>query len=921
MGPLVINGLTWLIGHLASKGTDISAANIEYTLRSMDLLNLLDDYNKDVFSNHLELSDAQKECITGKKKELVRLAKECLSDVNYSGSESTRKRFIGDACELVSISSEGVKAYFDQIYTLVLINTTDNIPKDYIALINAYADEQRERIQEHDLRITNLEKAGYEVSGSVDFGPYYEQVKERFTRKGRSEYKALIGDESNEDAYIDAFINDKSGSIPVLFYLEDWFSDTEDRAILIYGEPGHGKSLLCDKAVFEFNKGNFLKGKAKNVLAVSLNTGENPSIIINNEVKLANALVWGAENENRFSFEDCRGSLLFLDGFDEFVDAAKQTNINNICTFMKRVKKIAYENDMHIVVLSREIAVSKSLKDLSGICSHYKLLPISKRQQDKWLNRHKEYEEYKETFYKLRNNKNMASLFGVPLLFRLIIHSRFDIVSSNVVDLYDNLFIHLMRKRGIWGDARLEIENALMDLAFDIYCTDTDMAFLEEKDWDSCWIFAFYVKALSGRKVGFFHRTFYQYFLAKYIHREILKVTDEKTAEGLIGSLAERELDDTVRDYLGKVDIKEDESYVHAGIEGMIIALANREAHLNPEPRIESGDAEKSRILRSTNIYRNTLHIAAAFRYGIRIPFNGKLDIMLRTFDSSFIIFKRDDDKRVDMKGVNLEGANLDGTTLEGADLEGADLKRVSLERANLKEATLEGANLKGANLKGADLEGADLEGTNLERADLEGAYLKEANLEEAHLERANLERANLKEADLKEACLERASLFGAHLKEAHLERANLLGVNLKAAHLEGAHLEGVNMYAANLECANMERTNLVRADLGYAFMEGAHLKEAHLEGTNLSGARLSGANLSGAHLNGADMRRTRLEEACLERADLFGANLKGAQLERARLEGADLTKAIINIKYKNTIDQSTKGYDSIIWVTDDNEN
>ena len=52
MGPLVINGLTWLIGHLASKGTDISAANIENTLRSMDILNLLDDYNKDVFSNH-----------------------------------------------------------------------------------------------------------------------------------------------------------------------------------------------------------------------------------------------------------------------------------------------------------------------------------------------------------------------------------------------------------------------------------------------------------------------------------------------------------------------------------------------------------------------------------------------------------------------------------------------------------------------------------------------------------------------------------------------------------------------------------------------------------------------------------------------------------------------------------------------------
>ena len=783
---LLISGIiSWLIGHFASKGVDITVDDLQKELKSMTLLDALDDYNQDFFNSQSNLDETQKKYIAEKKKVLADLAKNCLSDLSYDSIETTRQNFIKDACAEINNYSEDIKTYLGQIYTLVFMKLTASIPKEYIALINAYADEQRETIQEHDLRITNLEKAGHVETGPVDFSSYYERVKERFTEKGRSEYRALIGDESNEEAYIDAFITERYDSIPVLSFLENWFSDTEDRAILIYGEPGHGKSLLCDKAVFEFSKGTFMKDTAKNVLAVSLNTGENPSIIINSEVKLANALVWGAENENRFSFEDCRGSLIFLDGFDEFVDAAKQTNINNICTLMKRVKKIAYENDMHIVVLSREIAVSKSLKDLSGICSHYKLLPISERQQDKWLSRHKEYEEYKETFYKLRNNKDMAALFGVPLLFRLIVHSRFDIVSSNVVDLYDNLFVHLMRKRGIWGEARLEVENSLMDLAFKIYCTDTYMAFLEEKDWESYWIFAFYVKALSGRKVGFFHRTFYQYFLAKYIYREILKVTDEETAEKLIGSLAERELDDTVRDYLGMIYTKETESDVHAGIEKMINALVKTEAYSNFEPRIKTGDAEKSRILRSTNIYRNTFHIAAAFSYMIPFPFKENLDRVMRTFSSNGII--------------------LLSNIIKRANLSEADLRRANLRRAELPWANLSEADLNGADLRDADLTGADLIGAIIERADLSDANLRDADLSIANLKGADLTGANLLRADLRRTELLGANMICVNLTLADLSESNLSGADLTGADLRRADLSGAKLLEANLTGAKID--------------------------------------------------------------------------------------------------------------------
>ena len=150
----------------------------------------------------------------------------------------------------------------------------------------------------------------------------------------------------------------------------------------------------------EFYRGKYLKGKAENVIAVSLNTGENRSIISEGKVLISNALAWGVEQEHRFTFEDCRGSLLFLDWFDEFIDDAKRTDVNiaNICSFMKKVNNIAKTYGIHIVVLSRSVAVENDLKNLTGICKHFQLSPVSEIQQDEWLECHPEYSVMEKRF-------------------------------------------------------------------------------------------------------------------------------------------------------------------------------------------------------------------------------------------------------------------------------------------------------------------------------------------------------------------------------------------------------------------------------------------------------------------------------------------------------------------------------------------
>ena len=69
---------------------------------------------------------------------------------------------------------------------------------------------------------------------------------------------------------------------------------------------------------------------------------------------------------------------------------------------------------------------------------------------------------------------NMGEILGIPFLFRMIVHSRFDQVGNNVVDLYEKLTDHLMDKRDIRDDDLDYVLAGLCNLAYNIYCNDTD---------------------------------------------------------------------------------------------------------------------------------------------------------------------------------------------------------------------------------------------------------------------------------------------------------------------------------------------------------------------------------------------------------------------------------------------------------------
>ena len=792
MDPFFILSLVY--GHLFSKGVDSAMAVSERHIDEEDFSKTLNEFDKRFIEDNdaeITLCGCDMQSVTGERSRLISLAEYYINQDNTNISRNLKQDFIAITCRVIfdkadwekEKSSKLMKKYLGYFYELVFMKETRKIPIAYRAVINSYADSQLDINRDYDRRITNLEtKTSLPQSSGlapVDFRLYYEEVERRFTAKKRGEYRNLVGEEPDETSYIDAFITKEEEQVPVLPFLEEWFEKTDPGVILIHGEPGHGKTTLCNKAAFEFYKGRFLKEKAENVVAVSLNAFKNPQIVKDGRLNLSNALVFqvGTDDEKTFSFEDCQGSLLFLDGFDEFVDKAKEANVDNICSFMEIVDGIADKYKIHIVILSRTIAVSRDLKDLYGIYEYYSLSPLSDGQQDKWLTQHVEYDGYRETFNKLRNNDDMQMLLEVPFLFRLIVNSRFEAVTSNIVELYDDLFAHLMLKRNIYNEKIEVVSDRLMNLAFEVYCTDTNMA---KMDWDPQWVFAFYVESVDGDRIGFFHRTFYQYFLAKYILSHILDIVTDKEAEGFIGLFAERELDATVRCYLSLMINEGNKKAIHNKLKLAIEALVRTEAYLNLEPRYPLGNAEKTKLGRIKNVYRNTMHICAAFSYVIENPFREGLDTLLRIYHRNFITICSTEDNGADLRRANisfsdLRGANLRGANLSGASLKGAYLRDADLKGANLRGADLIDANLSGANLNGADLRGADLRGADLIDANLSGANLNEVNLNESIL---NID--DLLKNDLISTKLSGAKLRGNHDKEetAVCNRKEIRGIN-----------------------------------------------------------------------------------------------------------------------------------------------
>ena len=746
------------------------------------------------------------------------------------------------------------------------------------------------------------------------------------------EKDCIYGDIPLKDGYIEPFIMVNNESCSFKSYLSNWVSaqgnNAKNQIMIVYGEPGHGKTSLCYKAMYDYYKEGWLSSLVQNVFHVSLNPSFT-NAVRDEKIDIKDLLCWGEFRQNKLFIDDFNNALVFFDGFDELIDYLPNLTLSEfIKTYISRFVDIT---NAKVVITTRRMGIERELSLDSVSKKHYihylpqyqvfELQPLTKEQQFNWITEYihycknqseqdtdaaiywltkanslVEYSEFYREFLLRRSSVYSYSLLSIPLIFRMIVEFQYPPNNlSNSVRLYEELFdVTWERRPKDWQNCNTK-ENTIKKLAghaFNCFQDGSDSA-VTDATVDFFWTYQFYTKAIrtpeetteppkkmkSLLRVGFLHRTFYQYYLAKHVVLTLISPEshDESFLKNeVLARLSKEKLDYTTLQYIGDLYSllsPSENSYSEKTVK-IICSIIKRTDAVFPEIHnmhwVKEGSIQKriSPLEACNNLFWNMASI-----YTLTGHSNAN------DFCSSFAL-----------RHYSLRGANLESWKLDGFELYGANLENANLDGASLKKANLEGSFLRGATLIEAHLEEANLRRVYLNHANLKSAHLDQANLEKANLEGAFLKGAHLNGSFLNSAFLKGAHLEGAHFEKAHLEQAHLEEThfeeaNLEGAHLEWAHLREAHLKKANLEKAHLERTYLKWSDFEEANLEGAYLEEAHLEYAHLVGAHLKEAHLEQAHLAGARLYKADLKGTYLEEAYLEGAYLEGAYLEEALFE------------------------------------
>ena len=677
---------------------------------------------------------------------------------------------------------------------------------------------------------------------------YYDYVLEKY--KERNEGNELLGEESLEELYMQPSYyksENRFGNVAQLF--DDFISKGDSGVLWIVGEPGHGKTSMCIKAVADY----VLEKRYQQVSGVfwfRLNPHDVPEMIGNQKLSLEKAFSWGLTDDTRdktFKLDEMKGGLVFLDGFDELKSSLEKNDVLDN-RFHTQVNQLAKRYKMHIVVTSRTRALEQDkscteenlkkenaeikceFRDGSSRKNAVKMLaPLTAEEQMSWINElikvrksngkdTSDLEEYRQSFQSLQENKDIKGLLEIPILLRMIVQNCYEPSSGNRVDLYRNLFNKTLLRQGI-DDQGDQLQSVYRQIAFRIFVYDDDSAELNKGEFkdiagSDAYLYQYYLHTPETGagpdkedkyRVTFLHRSFYQYFLSEFLYEKFKAITDVQSGNDFLKFLWARRLDYYVLDnfrYMAK-DVNTACKCVLSAIEETDAILSTYENVSDSKERIGNYDMANNVFWNAVSACNRLFQIENAQD---PLSLTRRIAKLISKYDCSEIYLELSS-----LKNANLQGANLLRADLRRADLNFADLTRADLTYADLSYADLTRAHLRRADLTHAYLSFADLTNANLTLADLTHADLTNADLTRAHLSFADLTSTDLTSADLTSADLTSADLFDADLRSADLRDADLFGASLFGANLEKAKVSRSQYaYISTQEVKNLDKVIVV---------------------------------------------------------------------------------------------------------------
>lgn len=543
-----------------------------------------------------------------------------------------------------------------------------------------------------------------------------------------------------------SFIN--CSAIDIIRY---WFNSAPAGVRVLFGEPGHGKTTICYKLMYDFITGAVeYKG---NVFFFPLVSPTYSIVSPGDIIDIYNVFrldkFCGASILDRQLIE---GSLIILDGYDELQVALGNTSkFSNLVEFFNLLDEFAISHNAHILLTTRSTSVDRSAPGMKKKVnkSLIEMKPMREEQQNNWILEHQPsyLEKFKIQRSRFANIKDMAgNIMGIPFVFILMVVAKFDDDAGNLVDLYDKLFEATFERRGKSVEEIYKEHLNYELLAFKIFEQGDKNALvssLEEGIRVNLFAFSYYLTIKTDEDIEeqngyyeFYHRTFYEYFLAWKLYRAFEKMDDPDV---FLYYLSYGILSDYVQKYLAQIksNNKKKENYK---------AQANLlMKYIEKTDAVILRGGESNRIDKCMKIFLNAVNFIQIFVESLVI--HDKVTNTYSEYEDTALcrLFRTYSCNRI----------NLSGATMVGGHYDHADFRKGNLRNANMSGKV----DISFASLMNIDFSEADMSNIDMYRSVCDFAVFLSTNLNGARLE---------------EVSFKKAKFFGTDLRGANFKRANL---------------------------------------------------------------------------------------------------------------------------------------------------
>ena len=675
-------------------------------------------------------------------------------------------------------------------------------------------------------------------------------------------------------------------------YICKWLKDKQysndiyiNSMLLVYGEPGSGKSSVLKKVVDELTNGV----EDKKTIVLSLNLFEVTFVdaktaldVVKQYIK--NGYPWFYEADNRLD------RILILDGLDEI----KYKVYEKSEELLRELEGEKWKFDCKVIVSGRTQAVRKAKENIYNY-TDVEILPlyIDEDERRKYINKVVDennlleidlrlvfWDKLQKEFNIIQNmplqNRRFDELSRQPLLLFLIMwtakYSNIDLMElKNTAELYNKIFEciytreYSRKKAGglkykaeyseyqkmlahLGGCAYRNNSRSVSAKIIYEYCTVMDdkklcesWIKLHQDDNPSKLVLLFFLRenykngnasksTIDEQKteIEFMHKTFYEYLAAIEIIRLMYEYTKsddyDKKLKQVFYMFSKNRVDDVIADFIKEIILNENLMF---GDE--VITLAKYDSILseivssayNVNYPVMIGTGDLSQYIYVEN-YQNLKNIVLTYEKNI----SELIKVVTHFIDISKKNICKLKLENMEWGNVNIASWVLDYCNMGGSHMQNAILSGASFKYSDMKAAILIMSTADRADFSNTTLDGTDFTGTFLSAANFSYTVIKDAVFDFANIEGGYFNNSELYDV----------SFWGTNLIAVKFDYASLKKVSFRSIDFTRADMTGVTIDDCNWEECIMKDTILADVDISSFNLEDEAIVKM-LAQADLSGA------------------------------------------------------------------------------------